>query len=135
MSGITQGFKIGYGTATVPSLKDSRRNLHSAYENPCIVDEYLAKERAEGRLLGPIPRSFLTDSYSTLFHSSPFGVIPKKRQPGKWRLIVDLSSPRNHSVNDGIDSSCCSLHYSGLEEAVAMVNKLGRGTRLAKLIG
>ena len=35
-------------------------------------------------------------------HISPFGIIPKKEQ-GKWRLIVDLSHPRDHSINDGVD--------------------------------
>lgn len=34
---------------------------------------------------------------------SSFGVISKKEQPCKWRLIVDLSSSPGHSVNDGID--------------------------------
>ena len=27
---------------------------------------------------------------------------PKKQQPGKWRLILDLPSPDGHTVNDGI---------------------------------
>lgn len=35
-------------------------------------------------------------------HTSRIGVIPKKHQPGKFRLIVDLSSPRGKSVNDRI---------------------------------
>lgn len=34
---------------------------------------------------------------------SRFGVIPKNHQPGKWRLIVDLSHPKGASVNDGIE--------------------------------
>ena len=33
----------------------------------------------------------------------PLGVIPKKGQPDKWRLLVDLSYPGGASVNDGID--------------------------------
>ena len=35
---------------------------------------------------------------------SRFGVISKPHQPGKWRLITDLSSPKGASVNDGINS-------------------------------
>jgi len=45
-------------------------------------------------------------------HCSPFGVIPKKNKPGKWRLILDLSTPTDHSVNNGIAkdrSSYCSI--------------------------
>ena len=37
-------------------------------------------------------------------HTSAIGAIPKKNKPEKWRLIVDLSSPTDHSVNDGISS-------------------------------
>ena len=95
-------------------------------------NEYLAKEKAEGRILGPVSFFYPIASDSSWLHSSPFSVIPKK-QPGKGWLIVDLSSPKNHSINDGIDPACCSLHYSGLDEAVAIVTRLGRGARLAKL--
>ena len=35
-------------------------------------------------------------------HLSPLGVIPKKGRPNCWRLIMDLSSPHGHSINDGI---------------------------------
>ena len=41
---------------------------------------------------------------------SSFGVIPKKGQPGKWRRIVDLSSPWGASVNDGISADEFTLH-------------------------
>lgn len=43
---------------------------------------------------------------------SRFGVIPKSHQPGKWRLIVDLSYPEGKSVNDGIDPNLMSLNYA-----------------------
>ena len=41
---------------------------------------------------------------------SPFGVIPKGHTPGKWRLIVDLSSPKGGSVNDGIPPVVSGAH-------------------------
>ena len=37
-------------------------------------------------------------------HSSPIGAISKKHKPGKWHLIMDLSSPAGSSINDGISS-------------------------------
>ena len=49
-------------------------------------------------------------------HLNRFGVIPKLHQPGKWRLIVDLSHPEGRSVNDWIDSSLTSLHYVWLDD-------------------
>ena len=63
---------------------------------------------------------------------SPFGVIPK-REPGKWRLIVDLSAPEGRSVNDGIDHRLTSLQYVSMEDIVKKVRRLGRGAILAKV--
>ena len=57
-------------------------------------------------------------------HGSPFGVIPKS-EPGKWRLIVNLSAPECGSVNDEISREMCSLSYDE-------VLQLGRGALLAK---
>lgn len=60
-------------------------------------------------------------------------MIPKPHQPGKWRLILDLSSPRSHGVNDGIDPQLCSLSYARLDDGVKRVLSLGAGALLAKL--
>ena len=61
------------------------------------------------------------------------GLVPKPHQPNKFRLIVDLSAPIDNSVNDGIPSDFCSLRYASVDDAVAMVRVLGRGTMLAKI--
>ena len=68
-----------------------------------------------------------------LLRISPFGVIPKRNRPGKWRLIVDLSSPEGHSVNDELDRALCSIQYSSIDDAVQIIRRLGPGTLLAKL--
>ena len=54
-------------------------------------------------------------------HVSKFGVIPKSNQPGKWRLILDLSSPNGCSVNDGIEKKVCSLQYVKIDEVVEAI--------------
>ena len=54
-------------------------------------------------------------------HTSLFGVIPKKSRLNKWRLIVDLSSPSDHSVNDGIAKELASLSYVYVDEVVSRV--------------
>ena len=45
----------------------------------------------------PVPGKLVTGPFARPplpnLEVSSFGVIPKKGQPGKWRLIVDLSSP------------------------------------------
>ena len=66
-------------------------------------------------------------------HTSRFRMIPKCHQPGKWRLIVDLSHPAGASVNDGIEPKLCILRYSLVDEAVKMVLCEGWNARLTNL--
>ena len=88
----------------------------------------MSAELEAGRVLGPIqPQQTLT------VHVSPLGLVPKKHQSNEWRLICDLSSPSNHSVNVGISPKLCSLHYASVDDAMAIIQQLGRNTRLIKL--
>ena len=66
-------------------------------------------------------------------HVNRFGVIPKANQPGKWRLIVDLSHPTDFSVNDGIPQPLCSLRYVTVDSVVHIIRQCGKGALLAKL--
>ena len=92
------------------------------------MDAYLANECIMGRVLGPFPQPPL----GTL-HVNRFGVIPKMAQPGKWRLIVDLSFPMEASVNDGIPSDCCSLRYPSINLAIQQILRVGQDAQLSKL--
>ena len=58
---------------------------------------------------------------------------PKKYQPGKWRLILDLSHPENKSVNNGIKPELCSLSYVSVDDEVRMAMEHGPGALMAKL--
>ena len=60
------------------------------------------------------------------------GLIPKLHS-NRWRLIVDLSAPRSHSVNDGISPQLCSLRYASIDNAVSIIMSLGQHTELVKL--
>ena len=62
-----------------------------------MVQKYLQEECKMGQVLGPFDLGELPG-----VHVSKFGVIPKSSQLGKWRLILDLSSPHGASVNGGI---------------------------------
>ena len=128
LEGLRHGFRIGYNynNQCIPCWS----NMKSASENPTVVDDYLRGELLLGRIA--IYPSSALHSGSPL-QLSPFGVIPKRGQPGKWRLITDLSSPKGHSVNDGIDPSLTSLHYASIDDAVAIIQRLGPGSWLAKL--
>ena len=83
---------------------------------------------SEGRIIGPVD----VGSIDAKLQISRFGVIPKPHQPGKWRLITDLSSPEGSSINDGIATRLCSLSYTSVDDAVRSVLELWQGTVLAK---
>ena len=125
LRGIRQGFRIGFDRTAV-RCRSAKRNMLSAEQNPEVVESYLQKEREAGRVIGPLPRPIAG------LHVSRFGVIPKPHQPGKWRLIVDLSYPKGASVNDGVDPELCSLTYTSVDEAVQWILRRGRGALLAK---
>ena len=59
-------------------------------------------------------------------------MIPKST-PGKWRLILDLSSPKGRSVNDGIDGAYCSLSYVSVDNAAQLICRQGKGALMAKV--
>ena len=63
---------------------------------------------------------------------SSLGAIPKST-PGKFRVIVDLSSPRGYSVNDNLWRNLTHVAYSSVEDAALAIHMLGRGTQLAKI--
>ena len=68
-----------------------------------MIDSYIKEERSFARLI--VPRDGVTE-----VQMNPFGVISKPHHPNKWRLIVDLSSPRGANVNDGIDSNLIYIY-------------------------
>ena len=105
----------------------TKSNHPSASDHPDIVRKSLDAELTKGRLLGPIGPSTLPE-----LHISSLGVVPKKHSD-KWRLIVDLSHPKAHSVNDGISRDHCSLTYMKVDELVQRVLHLGQGCQLAKI--
>ena len=82
---------------------------------------------SRGRVAGPFNSPPLPN-----LHVSSFGVIPKRGQVGKWRLIVDLSSPAGSSVNDGIDPHEFTLHYITVDQIICLVSQFGRGALMAK---
>ena len=126
MSGIEHGFRTGFSPHRV-SLRPSSANMRSASLHPHVIDDYLRSEIAAGRVAGPFP--FPPVSF---LHTSPFGVIEKNHQPGKWRLILDLSSPTGHSVNDGILRDEFSVQYVTVDMAISALVSFGPGALMAK---
>ena len=125
LNGLQFGFRLGFQPSR--RLKSAKRNKLSATQHPCVIDDYLANEVARCRVAGPFEVPPLPN-----LHVSSFGVIPKRGQPGKWRLIVDLSSPSGSSVNDGISAEEFSMHYIKVDQIIRMVSKHGPGALMAK---
>lgn len=123
VQGFSFGFDIGFVGRDSPG---QARNLLSARSNPLAVQAAIAKEIARKHTSGP----FVTPPFTNL-HCSPLGAVPKK--DGTFRIILDLSSPKGSSINEGISSEAFSVRYSSFDDAIDMVQKLGKGCSLAKI--
>ena len=93
LKGIEQGFRVGFDNQT-SQLRSKGGSLLSTRSHPEVVSDYIATELRIARV---------DPEQAGGVHTSPFGVIPKKHKPNKWRLILDLSSPEGFSVNDQRD--------------------------------
>ena len=122
VEGIHYGFRVGYNYDAI--CRPSKGNMKSALDNPEVIRDYLRTELKE---VGP-----LHPEEHPEIHTSRFGVIPKST-PGKWRLIVDMSSPEGGSVNDGIQESWYSLSYATVMDAAQGITAYGRGALMIKV--
>ena len=123
--GLSQGFRIGFNRRN--ALRETNQNHPSASQSPLAVTSRIASEVQRGCLGGPLPIELIP-----LVHVSPIGLVPKPHS-NSFRMIVDLSAPRGSSVNDGIREELCSLQYASVDQAVALILRLGQGTELVKL--
>ena len=59
------------------------------------------------------------------------GVVPKKHSC-EWRTIYHLSYPQGDSINDHIPKDPYSLSYVRVDDAINIIQSLGRGAFMAK---
>ena len=85
-----------------------------------MVSEYIKSEVESGRPVRLVPEDLVP-----LFKISLTCLIPKSHQFGKWRLIVDLSYPKDHSVNAGISEELASNTYAIVDDALECIKALG----------
>ena len=57
--------------------------------------------------MGPLPQGLVP-----VIKTSPIGLVPEAHQPRKWRMIVDLSFPFDHTVNAGISEELSSARVN-----------------------
>ena len=126
-NGLRTGFRTGFHADKI-QLKSVDINCSSAIAHSSVIDKYLADEIDAQRVAGP----FAAPPFSNL-HISRFGVIPKKNKPNTWRLILDLSSPADHCVNDGIFNSEIPVVYRTVRDAIKLIVKTGQGALKSKV--
>lgn len=127
ITGLREGFRIGFHGDKI-KLKSATVNCPSANEHPEVIDKYLFDEIQAGRVFGPIKQSPFP-----YLHTSRFGLIPKKNKPNLWRLILDLSFPLDHSVNDAILKDEFSVPYSKVVDAIRLIVKVAKGALMGKV--
>ncbi len=82
LRGLKHGIRIGFSRQS-RELGSCQKNLSSVQERPEVVTMYIKEELAKGRILEVSDK----EAQDLRVHCSPFGVIPKKSNPSKWRLI------------------------------------------------
>jgi len=98
-----EGFNPGF-CHPEPIQRDSPDNHRSATTNIDAVAKFIRAGQDDGSLL-VLPASFMSTwrhDPRFRFHTSPMGVVPKKNEvtATNGRVILDLSWPRNQSLND-----------------------------------
>lgn len=89
---------------------------------PAPVQEYRNVHPME--YVDPVP-----SSTAHSIHVSHFGVIPKRRQPGKWRLTLDLSFPQERDKQWHSQD----LILATVDDATQLIAKQAQGTLLTKI--
>ena len=123
LSTLKEGARIGYSG---PRSSRVSPNLISATQHPEVVTLNLQKEVTLGRVAGPYPSPPLPN-----FQCHPVGVVPKKHST-EWRTIYHLSYPPGDSINDHIPKDPFSLSYVRVDDAIHILQSLGKGAFMAK---
>ena len=122
--GIKYGFRLGHNQSKV-AMEERGGSMYEATQHREIISKYLEEEVRKERV-------WRVEQAIEGVQCSPFGVIPKKGRPGRWRLIVNLSAPEGHSMNDGIDRVLSSVAYMSVDDVIRRVLRLGKGALIAK---
>ena len=126
VQGFISGFRIKSTLHATNMMTRGYGNHSSADVHSAFVSAKLDREIAIGRIAGPFPTPTPNDLVI-----SPLGVVPKK-VCGEYRLIHDLSFPKNNSVNSHIDKSHTEVHYELLDHCVSIIHGLGTNCLIAK---
>lgn len=126
---------LTYGAdAGIPRLRTTFTppNHPSIASHQTIFDEIVNIEFQKGRYQGPFSRTEL-ESIIGPFQTSPLSLIPKAGKPGKFRLIQNLSYPRNvtrniRSINSSIETDLYPCTWGTFSTVATLVWSLPPGS-------
>ena len=96
---LQYGFPLSIKNPQILGNQEVKNHI-SALQHPTAIEEYLAKERSHGAILGPIEGT-CSDSKYAVIQCSPLLTRPKDID--KRRVILDFSYPQGSSLNDQVD--------------------------------
>lgn len=121
---LVKGFSFSFRLGCVGSpISPSPKNHKSTQDHPEIIEEHIRKGIQSQR----IARPFDSPPFP-YFISSPLGIVPKS-DPGKFRIIHDISFPDGNSVNLFIPSENSKVQYDTIDR---IVHCFGKGALMAK---
>ena len=109
-----------------PSVSNKYSNHPSAVIHSGVVAAKLHDEIAMNRIAGPFDIPTPANCIP-----SPLGVVPKKAS-GEFRLIHNLSFPRDNSLNSHTHKSHTDVHYELIDHCVSSIRSIGQTVSLRK---
>ena len=105
----------------------STPNQMSSHNYTEIIHQHLERKIKLGRMYKS-PH----DSKPLCVHNNPIRIIPKQNKLNKQHLIVDLSSPKSSSINNGIATELSSLCCTSVDHLSSIIISVGKGTLIVK---
>ena len=107
-------------------------NDPSTHSLPTAFEEIITREFNKRRYAGPFSRTEVEEKIGP-FQTSPLSMVPKAGKPGKFRLIQNLSFPRNnpaiHSINHALDSDAFPCTWGTFSTICTLLNNLPPGSQ------
>ena len=107
-------------------------NCPTIYEHSTAFEEIVNREFDKGRYAGPFTCAEVEKRIGP-FQTSPLSMVPKAGKPGKFRLIQNLSFPRNNpiaqSINHALDSDAFPCTWGTFSTICTLIDTLPPGSQ------
>lgn len=107
-------------------------NCPSTIIHSSAFEEIVQREFDKDRYSGPFSREDVEQQIGP-FQTSPLSMVPKAGKSGKFRLIQNLSFPRNHptfrSINHALDSDAFPCTWGTFSTICTLVDNLPPGSQ------